>query len=212
MQETRRQILEILFEQEKATVDDIVSNLRTMRGDKITSVTVRHHLAKLQEEGLVSEPIMRHRSSPGRPSHIYELTNHGSSFFPNNYQQMTSKLIRHMGNTLPESTVNVILEGIADDIAEEADIPNGTQRERLEAVVDFLNSKGYDARWESSMHGYVLHTQNCPYHHAAQSNEHLCQLDMRLVSRMLGIVPRLQSRISKGDSSCSYLVPYIETD
>ncbi len=212
MQKTRQQILEILFEQENATVDDIVSNLCEMRGGKITSVTVRHHLAKLQEEGLVSEPIMRHRSSPGRPSHIYKLTNHGASFFPNNYQQMTTKLITHLDNTLPQPTVNVIIEGIADDLASEAEIPEGTIQERLEAVVHFLNSKGYDARWESNREGHILHTQNCPYHHAAQSNEHLCQLDMRLIASMLGIIPRLQSRISQGDESCSYLIPYSDSE
>jgi len=212
MQKTRRQILEILFDNEQATVDDIVAKLRNRRKDSITSVTVRHHLAKLQEEGLVSEPLMRHRSSPGRPSHIYELTNHGASFFPNNYQQMTAKLIAHMDQALPQSTFNVIIEGIADDLATEAEIPEGSTQERLEAVVNFLNSKGYEATWEATSAGYILHTQNCPYHHAAQANENLCQLDMRLVSRMLGIVPRLQSRISQGDDTCSYLIPYTESE
>lgn len=210
MQETRRQILEILFDHDQATVDEIVTNLRQRRGDKITSVTVRHHLTKLQDEGLVSEPIMSHRSSPGRPRHIYELTSQGSSFFPNNYEEITVKLINQLNKTLPAATVNVIIEGIADDIAENAGIPDGTLRERLEAVVTFLNGKGYDARWEANIEGFVLHTVNCPYHHAAQSNQNLCQLDMRLVSKMLGIVPRLQSRISQGDESCSYLIPHPE--
>jgi predicted ArsR family transcriptional regulator len=210
MQETRRQILEVLFEQEQATVDSIVSSLRSVRGDKITSVTVRHHLTKLQEEGLVSEPIMHHRSSPGRPSHIYELTNQGASFFPNNYQQMTTKLITHLDDKLPQSTINVIIEGVADDIASEADIPEGNLQERVQAVVDFLNGKGYHATWESTMYGFILQTNNCPYHHAAQTNEHLCQLDMHLISRMLGVVPRLQSRISQGDETCAYLIPYAE--
>ncbi len=207
MQETRRQILEILFDEGKASVDDIVTNLRNRRGDKITSVTVRHHLTKLQEEGLVSEPLMKHRSSPGRPSHIYELTNHGSSFFPNNYQQMTGKLLKHMTDTLPASAVNVIIEGIATDMADEADIPSGSISERLEAVVDFLNTKGYDARWETDSHGYILYTQNCPYHHVAQEHQNLCELDIQLISKMLGIVPRLRSRISQGDKTCSYLIP-----
>lgn len=210
MQVTRRQILEILFDQEQATVDEIVTNLRKRRGDNITSVTVRHHLARLQEEGLVSEPVMNHRSSPGRPQHIYELTNQGTSFFPNNYEEITSQLVSKISNTLPASTVNVIIEGIADDMAKTAIIPEGNLRERLDAVVEFLNTKGYEANWETSSAGYLLHTQNCPYHIAAQSNESLCQLDMRLVSKMLGIVPRLKSRISQGDETCSYLIPYPE--
>lgn len=207
MQETRRQILEILFDEGKASVDEIVENLRQRRGDKITSVTVRHHLTKLQDEGLVSEPLTLHRSSPGRPSHIYELTNHGSSFFPNNYQQMTGELIKQMTSTLPNTTVNVILEGIATDMAEEAEVPPGSLADRLESVVYFLNKKGYDARWEKDTNGYILHTQNCPYHHIAQDNSNLCELDMKLISKMLGVVPRLQSRISTGDETCSYLIP-----
>jgi DeoR family suf operon transcriptional repressor len=211
MQVTRRQILEILFENDHATVDEIVTCLRKRRGDKITSVTVRHHLARLQEEGLVSEPMMSHRSSPGRPQHIYELTNQGTSFFPNNYEEMTAQLLGKMSNTLPEAAVNVIIEGIADDLANSATIPEGNLRERLKAVVEYLNSKGYEATWETDGEGYILHTQNCPYHLAAQSNESLCQLDMRLVSKMLGIVPRLRSRITQGGDTCSYLIPYPES-
>ena len=208
MQETRRQILEILFNGGKATVDEIASNLRQRRKDSITSVTVRHHLSRLQDEGLVSAPHMRHRSSPGRPRHIYQLTNHGASFFPNNYEQMTIQLVKKINSQLPSSTANVILEGIADDMAIEADIPDGNLEERLEAVVLFLNSKGYDAKWETHTSGFILSTSSCPYHHVAQESESLCQLDMRLISKMLGTVPRLQSRISHGDDICSFFIPH----
>jgi DeoR family transcriptional regulator, suf operon transcriptional repressor len=210
MQETRRQILEILFDHGKSTVDEIVSHLRQHRGDNITSVTVRHHLSRLQREGLVSAPHMRHRPSPGRPQHIYKLTNRGTSFFPNNYEQLTIQLVKKMNANLPQSTTNVILEGIADDMAVEASIPEGNLQQRLEAVVLFLNSKGYEADWETNSAGFMLHTQSCPYHHVAQESESLCQLDMRLISKMLGIVPRLQSRISQGDATCTFLIPHSE--
>jgi len=208
MQETRRQILEILFNHGKATVDEIASNLRQRRQDNITSVTVRHHLSRLQEDGLVSTPRMRHRTSPGRPRHIYELTNHGTSFFPNNYEQMTIQLVKKMNTQLAPSTANVIIEGIADDMAVEADIPEGNIQDRLEAVVMFLNSKGYDAKWEATPVWFVLSTQSCPYHHVAQESESLCKLDMRLISKMLGIVPRIQSQISQGDDNCTFFIPY----
>ena len=208
MQETRRQILEILFNHGKATVDEIASNLRQLREDNITSVTVRHHLSRLQEDGLVSAPRMRHRTSPGRPRHIYELTSHGGSFFPNNYEQMTIQLVKKMNAQLSPSTANVIMEGIADDMAVEADIPQGNLQERLEAVVLFLNSKGYDAKWETNPAGFVLSTRTCPYHHVAQESESLCKLDMRLISKMLGIVPRLQSQISQGDDNCAFFIPH----
>src|SRR5690242_9690219 len=109
MQETRRKILEILRERGEATVDDIVGDLERLRGS-ITSVTVRHHLAKLQEEGLVDIHETRHRSSPGRPQHVYTLTEQGNFFFPNNYQVLAQNLLNQIKKQLVPSQVNVILE------------------------------------------------------------------------------------------------------
>src|SRR5690606_2067025 len=100
---------------------------------------------------------------------------------------------------LSPSQVNVIIEGVADNMAETAAIPSGTMRERLDAVVNYLNHHGYQASWDLHKEGFVLQTQNCPYHDIAKENEMLCTMDMRLISKMLGVVPRLMSRVSAGD-------------
>lgn len=207
MQETRKQILEILRERGEATVDDIVCDLEARRGS-ITAVTVRHHLAKLTDDGLVETPQMLHRSTPGRPQHVYALTYQGDAMFPNNYQDLTSKLLSKLNNALPAPQVNVIIEGVADEMAGEANIPQGSLDKRLKAVVDYLNNHGYEARSEYTNDGFVLHTSNCPYHQVAQKNDSLCKMDMRLISQMLGIVPRLMSHIAEGDETCSYLIPH----
>src|SRR5690606_12433809 len=207
MQETRRQILEILRNRSEATVDDIVLDLEAMRGS-ITSVTVRHHLAKLQEDSLVAEAQMRHRSSPGRPQHIYALTEQGNAQFPNNYPDLATNLLKQIKATLPPQQVNVIIEGVADNMAIDADISDcKTLRERLDKVVTYLNNHGYEAEWSLHDEGFILTTTNCPYHQVAQDDQMLCQMDMRLISQMLGIVPRLLSRVSEGDESCAYLIP-----
>lgn len=206
MQETRKLILAILRERGEATVDEIVHDIEVQRG-AITSVTVRHHLTKLQNDGLIEMLQMRHRSAPGRPQHIYALTEQGSSFFPNNYQHLSETLLRQLEKNFSSEQVNVILEGVADDMAREALIPHGSMPERLNAVIDFLNEHGYQATWEKHAQGFVLITHNCPYHHLAQENDRLCQIDMRLVAKMLGIIPRLLSRVSAGDEQCAYLIP-----
>lgn len=213
MQETRRQILEILRERGEATVEDIVNDLRKRRGDSITAVTVRHHLKHLQQEdNLVSEPQMRHRATPGRPQHIYTLTEKAIAAFPNNYQRLAAGLIDQMQTQLGPDHVNVILEGVADNMAHEASIPQGSLPERLGAVVDYLNQHGYDANWEETADGYLLHTLNCPYHHLTDKTDALCHMDMRLVASLLGVVPRMQSRIAGGENRCSYLIPAQEQE
>lgn len=207
MQETRRQILEILKDRGDATVDDIVDDLHKLRGEPITSVTVRHHLSKLQGDGLVDTPKMRRRQTPGRPQHIYALTQQGFSHFPNNYQHLAKTLLTEIEQRLPSREVNVIIEGVASAMAKDANIPEGKLRDRLEAVVDYLNEHGYDASYEPSPQGYILCTSNCPYHSMAQEHENLCQMDMQLISKMLGVVPRMTARVSDGDDRCSYLIP-----
>lgn len=207
MQETRRQILEILRDRAEATVDDIVLDLEALRGS-ITSVTVRHHLAKLQEDGMVADAQMRHRSSPGRPQHIYVLTERGTAYFPNNYPDLASNLLQQMQATLPAKQVNVIIEGVADSMAAEASLSDCKNlQERLVKAVEYLNAHGYEAQWQNHQEGYVLQTTNCPYHKIAHDDQALCHLDMRLISQMLGVVPRLMSRVSDGDDVCSYLIP-----
>jgi predicted ArsR family transcriptional regulator len=206
MQETRRFILEILRRRRQATVDDIVAELQKQRGS-ITAVTVRHHLKLLQEEDLITSPEMRRRSSPGRPQYIYTLTDKAREHFPNNYQRLAEGLLEELQKHLPPEGVNVILEGVANQMAEEAYIPEGELTDRLDVAVDYLTDKGYEAHWEQSTDGYVLFTSNCPYHHISERNVALCEMDMRLISSLLSVVPRRITRVVDGDETCSYLIP-----
>ncbi len=206
MQETRQQILEILRERQQATVDDIVSELCQRRG-KITSVTVRHHLQRLQNDGIIAKPQVRRRKTPGRPQHVYTLTDEGKALFPNNYQNLAHGLLRQLQRNLPDDEVNVILENVAEDMAQGANIREESVPERLNKAVEYLNQLGYEASWEKEQGGYLLHTKNCPYHQIAHDGNHLCEMDMRFVTSLIGRVPRLTSRMSSGGATCSYFIP-----
>ncbi len=207
MQETRQYILDILREKGQATVDEMVSDLQKRRGTAITAVTVRHHLNELLKEQLITTTDLKHRDSPGRPQHVYILTDAALAHFPNNYQPLINHLLEHLSNSLSGNEINVLFEGVADKMAANAAIPNLSIVERLNYVVQYLNEHGYNAYWEDHDEGFVLYTTNCPYHQVAQENRMLCDMDMRLVSSLLGIAPRLLSRLSDGGSTCSYFIP-----
>lgn len=206
MQETRRFILEILRERGQATVDDIVHELQRRRGS-ITAVTVRHHLNILQKEDLITSPELKRRNTPGRPQHTYTLTEKAKDLFPNNYQRLAAGLLEELQKHLPPDGVNVILEGVATQMAADAGIPDLPLQERMALVVDYMTAHGYEAYWETTEQGYLLHTSNCPYHQVAQANPTLCEMDMRLVSSLLGVVPRRVTHRAVGDSTCSYFIP-----
>jgi predicted ArsR family transcriptional regulator len=207
MQETRQHILDILRESGEATVDEITEGLRTRRGKDITAVTVRHHINLLQQEHLIMSSELRRRNTPGRPQHVYILTDKASDHFPNNYHQLAVGLLHQMRMQLPPASVNVILEGVADDMANSALITSTKLEDRLNMAVGFLTENGYEASWESVATGYMLHTHNCPYHHISQDTDLLCGMDMRLVSSLIGVVPRISARMIDGDKQCSYFIP-----
>jgi len=207
MQKTRQQILDVLNRNGASTVSEITEVLKERRGDSITAVTVRHHLNLLQKQQLIATSEARRREQPGRPQHVYVLTENAHEHFPSNYPQLASGIIQQLKTRLQPEQVNVIFEGLADDMAAAAHIPDTSLTERLNMAVNYLSDQGYAASWESSDEGYVLHTSNCPYHEIAQIDETLCNMDMRLISSLIGIVPRRVSRVACGDSTCSYLFP-----
>jgi predicted ArsR family transcriptional regulator len=78
----------------------------------------------------------------------------------------------------------------------------------LNKVVEYLSEQGYNAHWEQTKPGYVIHTSNCPYHHLAGDYTELCDMDFRMIAALLGgIVPRRVGHIGSGDETCAYLVP-----
>jgi len=207
MQETRQYILDILRVKNQATVDELVGELESRRGTSITAVTVRHHLNELLKEQLITTAELKHRDTPGRPQHVYVLTEAALEHFPSNYQSLVTHLLGQLTNSLSNTQINVLFEGVADHMAADAAVPFLSLVERLNYVVSYLNEHGYNANWQQGEDGFILNTNNCPYHQLAEGNRMLCEMDMRLVSSLLGIVPRLVSRISDGDAACSYFIP-----
>lgn len=209
MQQTRQHILEILRGRSEATVDELVEALDPRIG-RITPVTVRHHLDILRADQLIEARVAHRRCVPGRPQHVYALTDKALEYFPNNYQTLAASLLTQIKSALPPDQVNVIIEGMADQMAASISTAHLPMEERMEQVVTYLNAQGYNARWETQEQGYVLHTSNCPYHKVVADHEELCVMDMRLIAGLVGKVPRRLGRLLDKDESCSYLIPAIE--
>jgi predicted ArsR family transcriptional regulator len=202
MHRTRTLILDYLKEHGEATVDDLAAVL------DLTSVTVRHHLDILRTEGLVAAPVIRHRSTPGRPQYSYALTHKAADHFPKNYCDLAAKLLDEVRATTPPQQVNVIFEGVAQRLSADAPelVPGEPLAARLDRAVAYLNTQGYVAKWEQNEQGFWLHTCNCPYQAIASHNPELCGMDLSLVTNLLGVAPQRVSRVVEGASTCAYLL------
>jgi predicted ArsR family transcriptional regulator len=200
MQATRQAILDYLKTTGQATVDELAEVL------ELTTVTVRHHLDILRGEGLIGEPLIRHRNARGRPQYVFALTEQASAHFPKGYDDLAAKVLAEVQTHDPR-LVNVIFEGVAARLSAEAPRPVAGEsfRKRLDRAVRFLNARGYVARWEKTPEGYVVHTCNCPYEALAGAHPELCNMDMTLIGNLVGVVPQRVSRVADGATSCAYL-------
>ena len=202
MQATRQRILEILKERTTATVEELAQEL------ELTPVTIRHHLDILRSEGLVQAPQVKRRDSPGRPQHVYALTEAADAYFPKNYAGFTDLMLHEMRDQVEPEKIRSILDGMATRMVNKAPaaLPNETLSQRMERVVKFLNSHGYEASWETTEGGCLLHAHNCPYHDVARENVEPCVMDATMVAQLTGSTPQRVQWTFSGANFCTYLI------
>jgi predicted ArsR family transcriptional regulator len=205
MQQTRRHILEILKERREATIDEIVEALSARIG-KITAVTVRHHLEILRGDGLVAAPAVRRRSAPGRPQYVYTLTERAADQFPNNYQGLAAGLLEQLRDQLPTTKVTQILEGVADKMANQAMMPDAPLEIRLDHAVAYLNTHGYTASWQHNGDGHILAVTNCPYEQVSCSSPELCNMDKKLMDKLVGLPTQRIAWQQEDSEACMFLI------
>ncbi len=202
MQATRERILNILKERGQATVQELSSTL------DLTTVTIRHHLDTLRREKLVAAPEVLHRKAPGRPQHVYRLTEEASDFFPKRYETLTDMILAELREHLSEEEVENLMARIGKRIASEVRIPTGASfEERVVVAVEFMDLRGYMAHWERDDDGqYLVHVANCPYEGVARRHSEVCKIDHTLLTELLG--PRLAEleRIADPPHHCTYFI------
>ncbi|NOQ40585.1 MAG: winged helix-turn-helix transcriptional regulator, partial [Anaerolineales bacterium] len=71
---TRNRVLRTLLLNQRRTVNDLAEAV------DINPISVRHHITKLEAEGLIQSEEERH--GVGRPRLVYSLTNKGMEQFP----------------------------------------------------------------------------------------------------------------------------------
>jgi predicted ArsR family transcriptional regulator len=202
MQTVRNHIVEILKENGMATVAELAEKLG------MAQVSVRHHLDILVGEDLVESAGVRRRNGAGRPSQVYSLTQQASKLFPQRHQLLANEMLSAMKSLLPAEELKGVLLRLADKTVQDAPLarPDQAVEDRLNQVAEFLTGKGYTARWEVSDGYYRLFTCNCPYAGVSEQNPELCEMDRRMMQRLVPEGVRRESRIVDGSPRCAYVL------
>jgi DeoR family suf operon transcriptional repressor len=198
MADTRRELMQKLLESKDTglTVDELSRELG------ITRTAVQQHVVGLERDGLVAE--VDRRSTGGRPSRAYGLSERGYERFPRNYALLAEGLLATATESLGEEAVDGLLMKLAERIADEASprLRAGAGGSKLEAVIDLMNEIGYDAA--PLPDGEGISAANCVYHKVAERTRAVCRYDVRLLSLLLGESVEHDCCMQDGDGRCTF--------
>lgn len=197
---TRERVLHTLLTRQRCTINELADIV------DINPISVRHHIAKLEAEGLVTSEEVRH--GVGRPRRLYFLTERGQERFPTRYLRLTIRLLEQLKETLPEPVVQKLFSQMATDMAADykVEMDGLSLEERLNRVTSLLGQEGFTVEWEQKGNEYLIREVNCPYYHIGQNHPEVCSVDQTLISTILSIPAEKIQCVLNGDAHCTYIV------
>ncbi len=206
MSSTREQVLQNLLQRRRCTINELAEAVA------INPISVRHHITKLEADGLVVSEEERH--GVGRPRRVYFLTEKGMEEFPSRYLRLATNLLQQLKDNLPSKTVEKLFTQIASEMVEdhttEVDLGQLTTEERMNLLEHLLNNEGFTAEVKRDGDKIVINETTCPYYHIGQNHHEVCTVDRTLISSVLAAPASQIKCILDGDAHCTYQVPLIE--
>lgn len=139
MTNTRDRVLKTLLSNQRCTINELAENVG------INPISIRHHIDRLEAEGLVNSEDELH--GVGRPRRVYFLTEAGIERFPTRYMRLTVRLLEQLKETMPAPIVNQLFQQMADqmveDYAAEASTDGLSMEERLAMMQKTLARRFY---------------------------------------------------------------------
>jgi DeoR family suf operon transcriptional repressor len=202
---TRERVLQTLLRNHQSTINELAEAV------DINPISVRHHIARLEAEGLVDSEEERH--GVGRPRRLYFLTEEGMEHFPTRYMRLTIRLLEQLKETLPEPMVNKLFAQMAQDLAEEhrSELEGLPMEQRLDMVKEVLAGEGFTVDWERQGDEFHIREVNCPYYHIGQNHPEVCSVDQTIISTVLSVPAEKIKCMLDGDTHCTYVVPNLKS-
>jgi DeoR family suf operon transcriptional repressor len=199
---TRHRVLRTLLLNQKCTVNELAEAV------DINPISVRHHVNKLEAEGLIQSEEERH--GVGRPHLVYSLTPKGMEQFPQRYLQLTLRLLEQLKEHLTPQMINELFQelaiGIAGDLTKDINLEDLNLEQRLKLLQEVLTEEGFMVNIIKENGDYYLVEASCPYHHIGENNPEICVVDQELIAHFVSAPPQRVECILDGDKQCKYLI------
>lgn len=199
----QRQLLILLLENKAGlTIDELVSALG------VTRTAVYQHMASLEKDGYVE----KHRltKTGGRPGQSYILTELGMNLFPKQYawfsQLLLSTLKEKLGSDGLESALRELGRQLAGVLSSR--MTGKDAAGQVMEMAGILQELGYQASAvpDDGSTLPVIRACNCVYHQIAKEMPEVCQLDLSLMSTLLGREIEHLECMARGGQTCRFRV------
>lgn len=197
---TRTTILRTLRARGSCTVNELAD------ATGVSPVSVRHHLANLQAEGLIQADEVRH--GVGRPRHMFSLSEAGLDLFPSRYFQLTRRLLSEIKERIPEAQIEELFAGVAGSMAESyaAELQGLPLPLRLQKLVQLLGDEGFDADLRREGDRVLIRELSCPYYRIGQDHPEVCLVDQAFIATALSLPVERVACLLDGDAHCTFAV------
>ena len=198
---TRERVLKTLLIRDKCTINELADAV------EINPISVRHHITKLEAEGLVASIEERH--GVGRPRRLYYLSEKGREQFPRRYLKLVLRLLEQLKHTMPEHMVDELFSEMAKDLAKEhrENLGGLNIEQKLDLITSLLTEEGFTVNWEFKDGVYYINESNCPYIHVGHDHPEICSIDRTLIATILNLPTKKINCKLHGDNHCTYIVP-----
>lgn len=198
---TRREILVSLKRRGEARAEELAGDLG------ITASAVRQHLGGLVMLGFVSHS--ERKGGPGRPKHVYHLTDSAEGLFPKTYSELTNEVLSIVADEDP-GLVDRVFERRRDRRIDgaRARLDGRDFAGRVAELAAILDEDGYLAEWEALGDGRFRITEhNCAVLGVAQRYGQACSSEIEFLRAVLpdASVERVAHMIA-GEHRCAYLI------
>jgi DeoR family transcriptional regulator, suf operon transcriptional repressor len=206
---TRDEILALLRRHSSMTVEELAQALG------LAGATVRRHLDVLLRDDLVS--VTQVRGGPGRPRHVFRLTEAGAGASPHHYVRMTQRMLGEIVALGSQETAGrsgkeiaaVVFDRMAARIAVEyaPRVHGATLEARARSAVALVAGEGIDFEVFVEDDGVHLLGRGCLCSRDPNAPVQPCEHDQRMLAALIGgtVRPLPPYRVPH-EFHCGYLV------
>ncbi len=198
---TRQTILAYVKRQGRARAEDIAAHVG------ITPSGIRQHLTALERDGMLSCSELR--DGPGRPKHLYGLTEEGDAQFPRRYDDLANELLAYVEDADPALLGQLFERRARRRLDAARRRVEGLPFDRQVAeVARILDEDGYLADFRQQDDGsYLITEHNCAVLGVARRYSMACGSELAFLQALLpeASVERVAHMLS-GAHVCAYAV------